>query len=89
MYDVEYHMAFCAKCSLGLLYENFTEICVEVIREICSINCMNTISENVGSDHVHMPVSVTLYLAVSKIVQYVKGEAIENYKRKKCWEAHV
>ena len=68
VYDKECHIVFCTKYRYKVLHTNIAERCVEVIREICSANYIDIISENVNPDHVHMPVSVPPHLSVSKVV---------------------
>ena len=75
VYDIEYHIVFCTKYRYRVLYGNIAEICIEVIREICSANYIDIISENMRPDHVHMLILAPPYLSISKIVQYIKEKS--------------
>jgi len=77
------------------VYGNIAERCIEVIREICSANYVDIISGNVSPDHVHMLISAPPYLAVSKIVQYIKGKSSRKLQcefqelQKRYWGQHL
>ena len=42
---------------------------------MCSVNYIDVISGNVSSEHIPMLLSVPPHLAISKIVEYVKGKS--------------
>ncbi len=54
----------------------------ELIRQICKENDVEIIKGHVSSDHVHLFVSVPPHMAVSKLVQYMKGKS----SRKRMYE---
>ena len=59
-YDIKYHLVW------------ITKYCKSVIA-ICQSNEVEILAGHVGSDHIHLLVSVPLQLSASKLVQYIKG----------------
>ena len=55
----------------GLLAERVREL----VRQICKENDVEIIKGHVSQDHVHLLVSVPPQLAISKLVQYLKGKS--------------
>ena len=47
----------------------------ELLRGICKENDVEILRGHVSQDHVHMFVSVPPHLAISKLVQYMKGKS--------------
>ena len=47
----------------------------ELIRGICKENDVEIIRGHISQDHVHLFVSVPPHLAISKLVQYLKGKS--------------
>jgi REP-associated tyrosine transposase len=47
----------------------------ELLRGICKENDVEIIKGHVAKDHVHMFVSVPPHLAISKLLQYLKGKS--------------
>ncbi len=47
----------------------------ELVREVCAANYVDIISGSLSPDHVHILVSVPPSLAISKLVQYIKGKS--------------
>ena len=47
----------------------------EILRGICKEHEVEIIKGHVSKDHVHMFVSVPPHLAISKLVQYLKGKS--------------
>jgi putative transposase len=56
---------------VGLIAERVREL----LRGICKENEVEILRGHVSSDHVHMFVSVPPHLAISKLVQYLKGKS--------------
>ncbi|MBQ7524007.1 MAG: IS200/IS605 family transposase [Alphaproteobacteria bacterium] len=65
------------------------------MREMCAVNYVNIISGNASPDHVHMLVSVSSHLSISKIIQYIKGKISRKLQgkfqglRKRYWRQHL
>jgi len=76
---------------IGLVAERVREL----IRGICKEHEVEIIKGHVSKDHVHMFVSVPPHLAISKLVQYLKGKSsyklmLENKQlSKEFWGRHV
>ncbi len=47
----------------------------ELIRQICKEHDVEILKGHVSKDHVHLFVSVPPHLAISKLVQYLKGKS--------------
>lgn len=47
----------------------------ELVRQICKEHDVEILGGHVSKDHVHMFVSVPPHLAISKLVQYLKGKS--------------
>ena len=47
----------------------------ELVRQICKEHDVEILRGHVSKDHVHMFVSVPPHLAISKLVQYLKGKS--------------
>jgi len=68
------------------------ERCRDLIRQICLANETQVITGSVGSDHVHLLVSVP---PVSKLVQYMKGATSRKLQQefpelgKRYWGQHL
>ena len=66
----------------------------KLIRTICQRNEVEIMAGHVGTDHIHMLVSVPPHLSASKLVQYIKGATSRKlqmeYKElnKQFWEQH-
>ncbi len=67
----------------------------ELVREICSTNYADIISGSVSPDHVHILVSIPPSIAVSKLVQYIKGKSsrklMQEFRNlgKRYWGQHI
>ena len=67
----------------------------ELIREICKTNEVEIIKGHVSKEHIHIFVSVPPHLAVSKLVQYIKGKTSiklqQEFKllQKEFWGRHL
>ena len=76
---------------VGLVAERVREL----IRGICKEHDVEIIRGHVSQDHIHMFVSVPPHLAISKLVQYMKGKSsyklmLENKQLSKIfWGRHL
>lgn len=67
----------------------------ELIREICAANYVDIVSGSLSPDHIHLLISVPPSIAVSKIVQYIKGKSsrklLQEFEllRKRYWGQHL
>ena len=74
-YDCKYHIVWITKYRKRVLSGVVAERVREVIRGICKEHEVEIIKGHVSPDHVHMFVSVPPHLAISKLVQYLKGKS--------------
>ena len=95
IYDVKYHVVWITKHRKPVLVEEIGRRVREVIRRICTSLDVEIIKGNIRRDHVHLLVSVPPTLAVSKLVQRMKGVTSrillqENRGLNKAfWERHL
>ena len=75
LYDLKYHVVFCTKYRYRVLTGQVASRAREIIREICSSNYVDIMSGSMSPDHIHVLISVTSSLSISKIVQYIKGQS--------------
>lgn len=74
-YDCKYHIVWITKYRKPILSGLIAERLRELIRGICKEHEVEIIKGHVSRDHVHLFVSVPPYLAISKLVQYLKGKS--------------
>lgn len=74
-YDCKYHIVWITKYRKKVLLGVVAERVRELIRGICKEHEVEIIKGHVSRDHVHLFVSVPPHLAVSKLVQYLKGKS--------------
>jgi len=94
-YDIKVHLVWIPKYRRKVLYGEIAVRVRDLIREICFANDIQIIEGKVASDHVHIFISYPPHLAVSKIVQMLKGKT--SYKllsenkvlRQKFWGNHL
>lgn len=69
-YDCEYHIVWITKYRKKVFGGEVGKRVREILREVCKSNDVEILK-----DHVHLFVSVPPHLAVSKLVEYVKGKS--------------
>ena len=74
-YDCKYHIVWITKYRKKVLGGQVGIRIRELIREICKRNNVEILRGHVSKDHVHLFVSVPPHLAVSKLLQYLKGKS--------------
>ena len=94
-YDCKYHIVWITKYRKKVLVGLVAESVRELIRGICKEHDVEILKGHVSIDHVHLFVSVPPHLAISKLVQYLKGKSsykmmIENKQfSREFWGRHV
>lgn len=94
-YDCKYHVVWITKYRKKVLVGLVAERVRELIRRICKEHDVEIIKGHVSKDHVHLFVWVPPHLAISKLVQYLKGKSSyklmqENKEVSKAfWGRHV
>ena len=75
VYDIKYHIVWVTKYRKKILIGELAKRVREIIREICKSNDVEIIKGHISSDHVHLFVSVSPHISVSKLMQYIKGKS--------------
>lgn len=95
IYECKYHIAWVPKYRYPILTGNVAVRVRELVRQIAAANEVEIIGGSLGSDHVHIYVSIPPSLSVSKFVQFVKGATSRKLQlefediRKRYWGQHV
>ena len=95
LYDLKYHVIFCTKYRYRILTGQIATRARELIREICAANYVDIISGSLSPDHMHILISVPPRIAISKIIQYIKGKSsrklLQEFEilRKRYWGQHL
>ena len=74
-FDNKFHIVWITKYRKKVLKDDIGLRCREIIRQICSQERVDILKGAIGPDHVHMLLSIPPYIAVSRIVQHLKGES--------------
>ena len=74
-YDCKYHIVWITKYRKPVLGGEVGKRVRELIRGICKQHEVEIFSGHVSKDHIHLFVSVPPHLAISKLVQYLKGKS--------------
>ena len=94
-YDIKYHIVWITKYRKPIMIGPVAERLRELIRQICMQNEVTIIKGHVSKDHIHLLVSSSPSLAVSQLVQKLKGASshklIEEFAhlRKQYWGQHL
>ncbi|CAN5907126.1 IS200/IS605 family transposase [soil metagenome] len=74
-YDCKYDIVWITKYRKKVMSGLVAERVRELIRQICKEHEVEILKGHVSRDHVHLFVSVPPHLAISKLVQYLKGKS--------------
>ena len=74
-YDCKYHIVWITKYRKKVMVGLVAERLRELIRGICKEHDVEILKGHVSKDHVHLFLSVPPHLAISKLVQYLKGKS--------------
>lgn len=94
-YDLKVHLIWVPKYRKRVLTGTVAERVRDVLRQISMEHEVHIISGKVSSDHVHMFLSYRPQLALSKLVQYLKGGSsrimLQEFPRlrKQFWGRHL
>lgn len=95
IFDLKYHIVFCTKYRYRVLSGEVAMRARELIREVCTANYVDIVSGSLSPDHVHLLISISPSVPVSKIVQYIKGKSsrklFQEFEplRKRYWGQHL
>ena len=94
-YDLKYHIVWITKYRKPLMVGPVAERLRELIRQICHQNEVTILKGHVSKDHIHLLVSCSPNLAVSQLVQKLKGANSHKlftefaHLRKQYWGQHL
>jgi putative transposase len=94
-YDCKYHLVWITKYRKPVLVGLVAERVRELLRGICKEHEVEILRGHVSKDHIHLFVSVSPHLAISKLAQYLKGKSSykllsENQQLSKAfWGRHL
>ena len=94
-YDCKYHVVWITKYRKKVLSGIVAERVRDLIRQICKEHEVEILKGHISTDHIHLFISVPPHLAISKLVQYLKGKS--SYKlmqenkaiQKMFWGKHL
>ena len=95
IYDLKYHVIWCTKYRYRVLRADIAIKARDLVREICASNYVDIISGSLSPDHVHILVSVPPSIALSKVIQYIKGKSSRRLQfefpslKKRYWCQHM
>lgn len=93
-YDLKAHLIWIPKYRKRVLTGKVAERTRDLLRQICMEHEIHIVSGKVPSDHVHMFVTYRPQMALSKLLQYLKGTSSRillqefAHLRKQFWGRH-
>lgn len=94
-YDLEYHIVWTTKYRYKVLVGRKAERVRELIRQSCNSMDVRILKGSISQEHIHLMISVPPSMAISKLVQQIKGKTsrvlLNEYKdlRKRYWGQHL
>jgi len=73
VYDIKYHLVWITKYRKPVLRGEIAKHLRELVKQTCATLDVEIVSGHVAADHVHLLVSVPPQVAVSQLVQRLKG----------------
>jgi len=73
VYDLKYHVVWITKYRKPVLGKEIGNRVRDLIRMVCTSLDVEIVKGHISRDHVHLMVSVPPYVAVSRLVQRMKG----------------
>jgi putative transposase len=95
VYDIKYHLVWITKYRKPVMRGDIADRARELIREICKAHDVEIVKGHISRDHVHLLVSVSPNVSVSKLVQAIKGKSsrklMMEYKslNRQFWGRHI
>jgi putative transposase len=95
VYDIKYHIVWITKFRKPILRGEVAKHLRELVRQTCATLDISIVSGHVAVDHVHLLVSVPPQLAVSELVQRLKGRTsrrlLEDFDelKRQFWGRHI
>ena len=94
-YDTKYHIVWGTKYRKKILRDDIGYRLRDIIRQICTTDKVEILKGSIGPDHVHLLLSIPPYMAVSRVIQHVKGESSRKLQlefphlKKRYWGEHL
>ena len=94
-YDCRYHLVWITKYRYPVLVGDIAQRTRDIIRLICSQYQVEIIRGSLGKDHIHLYIQVPPRLAISRLVQYLKGKSSRKLQiefaslKKRYWGKHL
>ena len=94
-YDNKYHIVWITKYRKKVLRGDIGLRLREIVRQICNTEKVEILKGAIGADHVHILLEIPPYIAVSRIVQHLKGESSRKLQMefpqlgKQFWGQHM
>lgn len=94
-YDNKYHIVWITKYRKKVLRGDIGLRLREIVRQICSTEKVDILKGAIGADHVHILLEIPPYIAVSRIIQHLKGESSRKLQMefpqlgKQFWGQHM
>ena len=95
VYDNKYHIVWGTKYRKKILKDDVSFRLRDIIRQICSTEKVDILKGAIGPDHIHLMLAIPPYIAVSRIVQHLKGESSRKLQmefpqlQKQFWGQHL
>ncbi len=95
IYDNKFHIVWITKYRKKILKDEIGHRLREIIRQICSTDKVDILKGAIGPDHVHLLLEIPPYMAVSRVVQHLKGESSRKLQmeyphlKKQFWGQHL
>lgn len=90
-----YHIVWITKYRKKVLKDEIGLRLRDIIRQICNAEKVTIMKGAIGEDHIHILLEVPPYIAVSRIVQHLKGESSRKLQMefpqlgKQFWGQHL
>ena len=94
-YDLQYHLVWTTKYRYKVLNGKIAERTRELIRQCCKLMDITIIKGAISKDHIHILISCSPSISLSKIVQQIKGKTsrmlLQEYKdlKRRYWGQHL
>lgn len=94
-YDIKYHIVWIPKYRKPIMEGAVADRLRELVRQICQQNEVTIIKGHISKDHIHILVSCSPSLVVSRLVQKLKGASSHKlfsefaHLRKQYWGQHL
>lgn len=95
VYDIKYHIIWVTKYRYPVLRGNVASRARELIRQGCTARGVTILQGSIGKEHIHLLVSCPPSIALSKLIQHLKGRSSRLLQeqfpelQKRYWGQHL